>query len=336
MQTQIKNIIAVAACKGGVGKSMLTVNLALACRELGLKVGIVDADLHGPSIPRMITEESPPKKQGEFIVPAKGFGISYISLSHLHQGAALMRAPIARNWLEIFSKSVLWGDLDLLLIDFPPGTGDIPLTLAQEMKLTGALLITTPQLIAVQDVSKCAQMFRAMNTPLLGVVENMSYLADAPSQKPFGEGGGEQLASAYKIDLLAKIPLDSKIAQSADRGISLFSQGAGQNFFALAELFLQKVEGSSPLVLKEYAQNEKGVFVHFSDGKSGVIALKKLQKSCPCVRCREARVTASPLRVDASVRLRELQPVGSYAFRCYFTSGCSQGIYPHRLLRELI
>ncbi|GAB5411233.1 MAG: hypothetical protein ChlgKO_03470 [Chlamydiales bacterium] len=332
----MKNIVAIAAGKGGVGKSMLTVNLALSCRELGLSVGILDADLHGPSIPRMIAESSPPQKKGDQLIPAKGLGLSFISLSHLHEGAALMRAPIARNWLQIFSKQVLWGDLDLLLIDFPPGTGDISLTLAQEMQLTGALLITTPQHIAVQDVSKCAQMFRAMDVPLLGVVENMSFLATNPAQKPFGEGGGDLLANAYQIDLLKKIPLDPMIAQAADRGISLFSQGNGQCFIDLAERFIKKIEGTRRLVLEECVQNERGVFVRFSDGKSGMIALKKLQQACPCVRCREAKETLSPMRIDSNVRLRELQPVGTFAFRCFFTSGCSQGIYPHRLLRELL
>ncbi len=387
----VKHTIAIAAGKGGVGKSTLTVNLALACQELGFKVGILDADLYGPSISRMVAEELPPKKVGERIEPASGLGLSYISISSFHQGAALMRAPIVRNWLSIFSTQVDWGELDLLFVDFPPGTGDISLSLAQEMRFTGALLVTTPQLIAVQDVVKCAQMFTSMDIPLLGVVENMSFLASDPAQKPFGEGGGAQLADFCEIDLLGKIPLDSTIATCADHGVSLFAEGvgeilnnsdfpirlsksakfdfsnsltngwlapfskinfasilktfskravvqclSGEPFLAVAKKLLGKMKSSAKIELEKLELRETGIYVRFSDGKEGIIALRALQKSCPCVRCREAKESLTPIRVDANVRLRELKPVGSFAYCCYFDSGCSQGIYPHRLMRELL
>ena len=218
----IKKVIAIAAGKGGVGKSTATVHLACALRKQGLSVGILDADLYGPSVRKMLREERPPSQKEGFFYPALSQGIKIMSMSFFRKEAesAAIRAPIANGIIAEFLKNVVWGELDALLIDFPPGTGDIQLTLCQKASISGALLITTPQDVSLIDVQKCAHLFSQMNVPLIGIVENMSWFAptDGAQYFPFGKGGGERLARGLGIPLLGNIPLDPSIAEGCDLG----------------------------------------------------------------------------------------------------------------------
>lgn len=235
----VKYILAVAAGKGGVGKSSLTANLALALKKLGHKVGILDADIYGPSIRKMLPEEVLPSQNplnSDRIVPAISFGMSVISMSYFRgEGeASIVRAPIANALVQQFLQKVEWGRLDYLLIDFPPGTGDIQLTLMQQGALSGAVIVTTPQEIALMDVRKAMQMFVQMGVPIVGVVENMSYFQDPLSGNrsyPFGSGGGERLAREEGFPFLGQIPLDPELSWCGDNGASIYekapsSQGA--------------------------------------------------------------------------------------------------------------
>ncbi len=221
-----KRIIGIAAGKGGVGKSTVTVNLARAFKMMGLKAGILDADVYGPSIRKMLPETVLPIQKGERIFPGEAEGIKVISLAHFNKlnEALIVRAPIACKIVTEFLDFVDWGDLDFLLIDFPPGTGDIQLTLSQKAKISGVVMVTTPQEVAVMDVQKAIQMFDVVQVPILGIIENMSYM-DVGKERlyPFGKGGGERLAESNELPLLGSVPIRESISLNSDRGVPLDS-----------------------------------------------------------------------------------------------------------------
>jgi ATP-binding protein involved in chromosome partitioning len=231
----MKFILGIAAGKGGVGKSSLTVNLALSLQKMGKRVGILDADLYGPSIRRMLPEDLPTRirEEDRKILPAEKNGIKLITVSYFQDSekAVIVRAPIANGLIKQFFHSVDWGDLDLLLVDFPPGTGDIQLTLLQEASFSGGLVITTPQEVALQDVSKAIALFHQMHVPVLGCVENMSYFEEPVSKQrhfPFGRQGGWRLCQQEGIPFLGEIPIEGEISRCADEGISLLEAPQGQ------------------------------------------------------------------------------------------------------------
>lgn len=222
--SSIQSIIAVAAGKGGVGKSSVTANLAVALKHAGYAVGVMDTDLYGPSIRQMLPEEQMPTQQGELINPAIGYkGIKTISMAYFRKEneAMAVRAPIANGIIGQFAKTVNWGPLDFLLIDFPPGTGDIQITLSQQIPLTGALLVTTPQEVALMDVRKAANLFTQLHIPIIGIAENMSYYLHPTNNEKihlFGEGGGYRLAQELGTPLLGSIPVDPMICRCGDEG----------------------------------------------------------------------------------------------------------------------
>ncbi len=236
----VKNIIAVAAGKGGVGKSTVSVNLALALSLMGFRVGIMDTDIYGPSVRRMLPESRLPAKNGERIIPASCLGISMISMAYFRkeEEASVVRAPIANGIVKQFIQQVDWGELDYLIIDFPPGTGDVQLTLAQQASLTGALMVTTPQEVAMMDVKKAMSMFSQVKVPIIGIVENMSYFLNSDERVYlFGKGGGERLAREYGLPFLGGIPILEVISRCSDRGESIFSlenREAAEAYLSLA------------------------------------------------------------------------------------------------------
>ncbi len=227
----IKNIIAIASGKGGVGKSTVTANLAVSLAKNGAKVGLVDADIFGPSLPTMFNCEneqpSAIEKDGKpYIVPIEQYGVKLISIGFLApaDNAVVWRGPMASSALRQFFTDTDWGELDYLLVDLPPGTSDIHLTLVQAVPVTGAVIVTTPQKIALADAIKGTAMFKQaqINVPILGVIENMSYFtpAELPDKKYyiFGEGGGKQLCEKFDVPLLAQIPLVQDVRESSDNG----------------------------------------------------------------------------------------------------------------------
>lgn len=238
---KVKHIIAIAAGKGGVGKSSVTVNLAEALKRQGFKVGVLDTDIYGPSIRRMLPEDQMPLQNGDIITPAICQGIKMISMAYFRKEgeAAVVRAPIANGIIKQFLKNVDWGELDYLLIDFPPGTGDVQLTLSQQANLTGAVMVTTPQEVALMDVRKAMHMFVQVRIPILGIVENMSYYWHEKSQEKiyiFGKGGGEKLADESGLPFLGSVPLDPEICASGDSGISIFTNENNQTAAAFSHI----------------------------------------------------------------------------------------------------
>jgi len=241
----VKKIIAVAAGKGGVGKSTVAVNLAIAAAAAGMKTALVDADIYGPSLPMMMgfakgkglrgkgqssLDPSPLALRPELVdgkmIPLEAHGVACNSIGFLidEASAAIWRGPMATKAIHQLLLGTKWDtnnqEIDIMFLDLPPGTGDIQLTLAQNYKIDGAVLVTTPQDVAVADVRKAAQMFARVNIPIFGIVENMSYFVDGSGNKNhiFGQGGGEKLASELKTPLLAQIPLDPVLRQNGDSG----------------------------------------------------------------------------------------------------------------------
>ncbi|MEA1917138.1 MAG: P-loop NTPase [Campylobacterota bacterium] len=221
-----KNIVAVTSGKGGVGKSTVSANIAIALAQEGYKVGLLDADVYGPNIPRILGCDTERIKWNDNnkIIPSENFGIKIMSvaLTTPSQDTPLVwRSSVAVSALIQFLEDVAWGELDFMVIDMPPGTGDVQLTMAQELPISASILVTTPQLISTDDVSRAVKMFQDINVPMAGIVENMSYFI-APDTKVrydiFGTGGGEKIANKYNINLLGQIPLDMDIRESSDMG----------------------------------------------------------------------------------------------------------------------
>ena len=220
---QVRNIIAVASGKGGVGKSTTSVNLALALQADGARVGILDADIYGPSIPRMLGISGQPETVGKRIVPQQAYGLQVMSIGFMvaEDTPMIWRGPMVTSALQQLLSETNWDKLDYLVVDLPPGTGDIQLTLAQKVPVSGVVVVTTPQDIALLDARKAVQMFRKVNVKVLGVVENMSMhicTECGHEEAIFGSGGGEKMAKDYEIPLLGQLPLSAKIRADLDRG----------------------------------------------------------------------------------------------------------------------
>lgn len=252
----VKNIIAIGSGKGGVGKSTVTSNLAVALARSGAKVGLLDADIFGPSIPVMFNceHEQPEVKvvNGKnMIIPLEQYGVKLLSIGFLTppDSAVIWRGPMASSALKQFLSEAIWGDLDYLLIDLPPGTSDIHLTLVQTVPLTGSVIVTTPQKVALVDATKAMAMFKQpqINVPIFGVVENMAYFTpeELPDNKYyiFGQGGGQNLADKYDVPLLGQIPLVQSIRESGDSGLpAVLKEGITATAFSeLAETLARQI-----------------------------------------------------------------------------------------------
>ena len=220
----VRAVIAVSSAKGGVGKSTVATNLACALSVLGLKVGLLDADVYGPSLPIMMgTDARPHAAGGNRFHPVERYGVRCISMGFFldETSPVIWRGPMVAGLVRQFLNDCVWGELDVLVIDMPPGTGDAQLTLAQQVKLDGAVIVTTPQEVALRDVVRGVAMFRQLQIPILGVVENMSLFVCpecGDEDEIFGRGGGEMVARAADAPLLAQVPLDIRIREEGDRG----------------------------------------------------------------------------------------------------------------------
>ncbi len=269
----VKNIIAVASGKGGVGKSTVSVNLAVGLAKSGAKVGLIDADIHGPSIPLMmglVGQKPKVKKVGEkhILTPLVAHGVKTLSFGFLvpEGQAVIWRGPMISSAFRQFITDCDWGELDYMIIDLPPGTGDIHLTLSQTLSITGAVVVTTPQAVAISDARKALGMFQndKINTPVLGIIENMAYFTpeELPNNKYyiFGKGGGIKLAQEYNVPLLGQIPLVQGVSESGDAGTPIVlneSSLSGKLFFEAAERLAQQIaiENAKPKV-KETTINQ--------------------------------------------------------------------------------
>jgi ATP-binding protein involved in chromosome partitioning len=248
----VKNLIAVASGKGGVGKTTVAVNLAIALKNMGASVGLLDADVYGPNVPVMLgTNEQPRALDERTIVPVQAYGVKLISMGLLNPGdkPLVWRGPMLHSVMQQFLRSVRWGQLDYLVVDLPPGTGDVQLSLIQTVSLTGAVIVTTPSIVALADVRRAIEMFRQVNVEILGVVENMSYFACphcAGRIDVFGHGEGERLAKTFGLSFLGEIEIDPQIRIGGDTGKPVASLGedapGGKSIYAMARNVAARVE----------------------------------------------------------------------------------------------
>lgn len=270
----VRNVVLVMSGKGGVGKSTAAVNLTLALKRAGARVGLLDADIYGPSIPTMLGIQGfPSSEDGKTIEPLERFGVKLMSIGFLMEdtkAAIVWRGPMLHGALQQFLQDVHWGELDYLVVDLPPGTGDVALSLAQKMKVTGAVVVTTPQEVALQDVYKGVSMCEKLNIPVLGVLENMSYFIDSAGVKHhlFGEGGGQRIAEFAKAPLLGQVPLEPKVREWGDAGTPVV-QAVPNSEAALA--FSRVADALTEIIARRHFERHGGTKV---PGTSGPRRLK--------------------------------------------------------------
>jgi ATP-binding protein involved in chromosome partitioning len=355
---QVRNVIAVASGKGGVGKSTVATNLALALARQGAKVGILDADVYGPSVTMMLGGAEALGGPGEgadgLIKPAESLGLKFVSMGLFtdNDTPVIWRGPMASKLIQEFVSRVDWGELDYLLVDLPPGTGDVQLTLTQITPLMGALIVTTPQDVAVGITMRGLRMFEKVRVPILGLVENMSTFVcpHCAQETPlFRRGGGQRAAAAAAVPFLGEIPLDAAIAEGGDHGVPIVVRGdaagpSARAFLDVAQRLAQQVS-----IVNESTRNvrfrpdevevgEGHVLVRWSDGHVSRLEARALRGACPCAECvdevtGERRVGLTDVAAD--VRVTEVRPVGRYAFQLLWSDGHQTGIYTFDYLRSL-
>ena len=349
----VKHIVAVGSGKGGVGKSSVSSNLAVALRACGAEVGLMDADIYGPSQPGMLgAEGARPGIKDNQLLPISRHGVRFISMGLLMDGNSpvIWRAPMAMKMIQQFIGSVVWGDLDYLLIDLPPGTGDVQLTLAQQAPLSGALIVTTPQDVSIGVAHKGLKMFQQVNVPILGIIENMSGFTCGHCGEVtaiFKEGGGEKMAADLGVPYLGSIPLDLEIMNCGDEGIPIMKKSpdspAAKAFLAVAEKFQQHLEREStsgksvePIDVEISSNGE--LIITWPGDHTGIHSPYNLRKNCKCASCVDENTGKRVLddrRVPLDIRIKSFQPVGRYALAMVFSDRHSTGIYSHQHLLTL-
>ncbi len=344
-------IIAIGSGKGGVGKSSVSSNLAMILANNGYKVGLIDADIYGPTQSKMFgtsNEQSFISSDG-MIQPIFAHGVNFVSVRSLIKEDAplIWRAPIAIKLIREFLSCVKWPKLDYLLIDLPPGTGDIHLTLSQQAKLTGAIIVTTPQEIACEIAEKGLQLFNKVNVPILGIIENMSgynCIHCGQGQAVFKQGGAKKLASNYNTALLGEIHLDHLIIECNDSGTSVIHQYPNSKvvieYQRIAKNMLDNISAqitnlNEPNAIEIMKNNLKIVW---SDHSSGLLTAETLRQNCPCANCVKKIVGGTALdkeEVSKDISILELARVGCYAVKLKFSDGHNTGIFSYDNLRNL-
>ncbi len=352
----IKHIIAVGSGKGGVGKSTTAVNLAVALQKLGAKVGLMDADIYGPSLPTLMGSHEQPKHiESGKIAPPVIHDIKCMSMGLLGQGTpAVWRGPMASRAIQQFLTEMDWGELDYLIIDMPPGTGDIHITLSQSIRLSGAIIVMTPQGLATEISQKGLQMFQQVRVPVLGLVENMSeYVCSncGHHEHIFSKGGGAEVSQKLGLPLLQSFPLDKKLLEESEAGtpvlVSRPESDTAKLYLDLAKNMaaeLRSVLGgarkSNPTVVNTEKNDTHGMLkVAWSDGRDSVVAYKELRFQCPCAVCVDENTGVRKIKKE-SIK-EDIQPVrintiGNYALSIQWSDGHNTGIYAFDMLRKLL
>ncbi len=243
-----KFTIAISSAKGGVGKSTFATNLALALKKVGCKVGLLDADIYGPSIPKMLGIDEKPKSDGEKLEPINKYDIQCMSIGFLadQQTPMIWRGPMVTSAIRTFTQKVNWKDLDLIIVDMPPGTGDTQLTFSQEIKMDGAIIVSTPQEVALLDVKRGIKMFDKLGVKILGLVDNMSYFIgdDNKRYNIFGEGGVKNTAKEFNKEFLGEIPINPKVGTSGDKGKPIVEEDPNNEISKIYIDFAEKIKST--------------------------------------------------------------------------------------------
>ena len=243
-----KYTIAISSAKGGVGKSTFATNIALALKNVGCKVGLLDADIYGPSIPKMFNINEKPQSDGKSLSPIIKYGIQCMSIGFLadQQTPMIWRGPMVTSAIKTFTQKVLWKDLDFIIVDMPPGTGDTQLTFSQEIKMDGAIIVSTPQEVALLDVKRGIKMFDKLGVKILGLVDNMSYFIgdDGKKYKIFGEGGVEKTAKEFNKEFLGEIPINPEVGKSGDLGKPIVEDNPDHEISKIYLEFANKIKST--------------------------------------------------------------------------------------------
>jgi len=343
-------MIAVASGKGGVGKSTTAVNLALGLKAIGLEAGILDADIYGPSQPRLLGLSGRPQVgKGNALRPMQGHGLKAMSMGFMvDEGTPIIwRGPMVVSALTQMLRDVDWGDLDVLVIDMPPGTGDVQLTMAQQVPLSGAIIVSTPQDLALIDARKGLNMFRRVDVPVLGIIENMSYFVCprcGERSHIFGHGGAEAEAQKLAIPFLGGVPLHMDIRATSDEGRPIVASSPdsvhAQIFRAIAAKAWGELESAAAARLSPpklaVAPDRSEVEVSFAGAKPFKLSAEMLRVMSPSAEVQghspQQRVTVAKKR---NVKIKDLTPVGNYAVRIAFDDGHDTGLYSWKYLHEL-
>lgn len=346
----IKHMIAVASGKGGVGKSTTAVNLALGLQAIGLKVGILDADIYGPSQPRLLGLSGRPQVAGgNKLRPMEAYGLKAMSMGFLvDEGTPIIwRGPMVVSALTQMLRDVTWGDLDVLVIDMPPGTGDVQLTMAQQVPLSGAIIVSTPQDLALIDARKGLNMFRKVDVPVLGIIENMSFFVCPKCGERsdiFGHGGAKSEAEKLGIAFLGGVPLHMDIRVTSDEGQPITATNPNgphaQIYRDIATKAWAELDASSDTRIQPptlaVSPDKSELHVGFPGEASFTLSAEMLRVMSPSAEVQghspDQRVTVGRKR---NVKIKELRPVGNYAVRIVFDDGHDTGLYAWSYLHTL-
>ena len=349
---EVKNTIPIASGKGGVGKSTVSANLAVVLANTGAKVGLMDADIYGPSIPAMLGITEKPVMKDNRVVPVEKYGVKVISTAFFMPSneAVIWRGPMLNKMIQDFLALVDWGSLDYLLVDLPPGTGDVQLSLCQSIALTGAVIVSTPQDIAWNVAQKAIVMFDKLNTPVIGVVENMaSYVCDhcGRQEEIFGKGGAKNAADRLEIPFLGAIPLTKSLRSASDSGkpVALGDPGgeSAKAFLNISENLITQLElrrkmgDKRPAPIQISPAGAPEISILWNDGKSSVFKARDLRLLCPCAACVNEITGQKMLRseqVSADVKALAISPVGRYALQIRWSDGHDTGLYGFEYLRQ--
>ncbi|MCO6399782.1 MAG: P-loop NTPase [Verrucomicrobia bacterium] len=349
----VKHIIAVSSCKGGVGKSTTAVNLAYSLAKRGDKVGLFDADIYGPSFPILVSpRETELYMRGEFIQPLEYEGVLLMSFGFVANqaggGPAIMRGPMVTQVINQLLTTTEWGELDYLVIDMPPGTGDIQLTLTQLIPITAAVIVTTPQQLSFVDVVKGIQMFDKLKVPTVAVVENMSYFQCpncASRHYIFGQGARKKLTEQFGIQNTFEIPLYPEIARLSDSGTPVvLADKDGVMASLYGEIASSVVQEISKITSGGFApptvefDPDRGMIIKLSNGDERTCSPADLRRACRCAHCIEefsGKKILDPASIPESITPTHISPMGNYAVAISWSDGHSSSIYSYDLLLQL-
>lgn len=348
----VQNVVAIASGKGGVGKSTVSANLAVALAAEGARVGLLDADVYGPSQTTMFgRDDRPETDEKRRLLPLEAHGVRFISMGMLSskETPVIWRGPMASRLVQQFLTGVVWGELDYLLVDLPPGTGDVQLTIAQTASLAGAVIVTTPQRVARSIAEKGLRMFQPVNVPVLGVVENMSGFACPHCGEitpVFSEGGGEEVARDLGLSFLGGIPLDPRVVVAGDSGEPTVVRDPDSPAAAACREIARRVsievaranQGDRGGAAESVEVEDGALVVRWSDGQENRLGFEYLRNHCPCASCVDewsGQRRALALLLPSDFAPRKVVPVGNYGVQIEWSDGHETGIYSHQLLRRL-
>ncbi len=349
----VKNLLAVASGKGGVGKSTVAANLAVALRQSGASVGLLDADVYGPSQGTMFgLSERPETDSEQRLIPGKAHGVRVMSMGLLttKETPVIWRGPMATRLIQQFLGGVVWGELDYLIIDLPPGTGDVQLTLTQSVPLTGAVIVTTPQDVARTIAEKGLRMFRPVQVPVLGVIENMSYFECSHCDERtyiFSQGGGETISKELGVPFLGGIPIDPEVVVAGDQGEPIVVKNpdapasiAYREIATRVAASIARANFDSDIAdrPKEISEEDGKLKIVWTDGSSSSFPFDFLRNHCPCAVCVDewtGKRKSLVLLLPSNFRPMTIEPVGNYAIQISWSDGHNSGIYSFRSLKEM-